>query len=457
MVHELTARTVLSDLDDPRRRQLHTRLAAGLHDTDADPGEVATHLQAAGDRIAAARAHAEAAATRLSRAATEEAARHAAAGLRLEPFGRLRQRLLRLHADALAARGELSVARTRLREALRETTDGPGRAGLLARLAEMSLGAEDLTRAEELAERAILEAGTDPASRARSLSVAAVVDMNQRRVNRSRERSDEALALYRSLRDASGVGEILDARAMARFLEGDITGAITDFHRVACAFEDAGQLLRIVTPRSTRGHALVFADRPADGLADIDAAGELATVLGHAEGQAYTDWHRSEALTALGRLDDAIAAADTALATAERIEHRGWAATANLALGLARAAAGEPDLAESAYRAALRLSQSLPLFRGWAAARLARLHLQHRRIDDAVPLVDLAAQAPPALGGYEARLAKVELLHARHDPHADRARQHALALAHGGGHLASARILGHGSSWATSVSASQRS
>lgn len=442
VAHALIGEVVTGAIDRPDRRRRHATLAAALRRVGADPGELARHLEAGGDTAAAARAYADATAQRLRRAATAEAVRHAAKGLRLASGGQLRRDLLRLHADALAARGQLTHARAQLREAVRDTTNGPERAGLLTRLSVLSLGADDLHRAEELAELAILEAGDDHAARARALTTAAVVDMNQDRAHRARERSDEALGLYEQLRDPSGVATILDARAMARFLEGDVTGAVDAFHRVACAFEDAGQLLQVITPRSTRGHALVFADRPQDGLADTEAAAQLADALGHAEGQAYAAWHRSEALTGLRRLDEAVATARSAVAVAARIGHRGWTATGYLALGLAHAAAGEDDPAAEAYREALGLTTSLPLFHGWAASRLARLLIRRGRLEEAAPLVELATTAPPALGRYEARLAEAELLAARGDPAAGETARRAFALARGGGHLASARILG---------------
>ncbi len=439
--HHLTATAVVAGIDATGRRRHHRHLADALQQLDGDQGELAVHLEAGGDATAAARAHAQAASLRLERAATEEAAHHAAAGLRLVAAGALRRDLLRTHADAVASRGELAEARADLREALRDAGDGPERAGLLTRLALLSLGADDLERAGAMAARALLEAGDEPAARARALSVAAVVDMNQRRPERSRERSDEALRLFDQIGDPGGVAGILDARAMAQFLDGDITGAVTSFHRVACAFEDAGQLLQVITPRSTRGHALVFAARPADGLAEADAATELADALGHAEGQAYARWHRSEALTALGHHEAGLATAEAALAIATRIGHRGWTATANLARGLALAAGSDDAGAAAAYRTALDLTASLPLFHGWAAARLARRHVAAGRPDDAAPLVETALAVSPPLGGYEARLADVELRLATGDPDAGGALVQARTEARRGGHLASAAVL----------------
>ena len=61
--------------------------------------------------------------------------------------------------------------------------------------------------------------------------------------------------------------------------------------------------------------------------------------LNHAEGQAYALWHRAEALTELGRVDEAAADSAEALSIATRIGHRGWTATAWRATGLARDAA----------------------------------------------------------------------------------------------------------------------
>lgn len=439
--HQLTSSVIVAALDPVRRRRLHARLAGALQSLEAEPGEVAVHLEASDDPAEAATAHARAAAERLARAATDEAARHAEAGLRLAPSGHVRRDLLRLHAEAVAALGRLDEARADLQQALREAREGPERAGLLTRLALMSLGADHVRRAEELAEMALLEAGGDRVARARALAVAAVVDMNQGRSERSRERSDEALGLFRDMGDAGGVAGILDARAMARFLDGDVAGAVTAFHHVARGFEDAGQLLRVITPRSTRGHALAFADRAEEGLADVEAASHLAEALGHVEGQAYAAWHRSEILTALGRVDDAAAAAATALATASRIGHRGWTATAHLARGSAFAASGDDEAAVDAFRSALELSESLPLFQGWAAARLARLELRRGRLADAAPLVELATRRSPPLGAYETRLAEVELLLAQDDPSAGEQLRRAETLARSGGHVASARML----------------
>lgn len=441
IVHDLIAEVIVEAIPPARRSVLHANLAQALRDDAADPGELAGHLEGAGDAAQAAAAHSSAARRRLERGAFDEADRHATAGLELDVGGAAHTDLLSTRAQARAARGRLTSARKDLRRALRRATAGPERAHLLTQLALLSLGAENLHRADELAELALVESGDDPASRARSLSIAAVVDMNLRRTEQSRARAGEALTLFRRLGDARGVADILDVRGMAEFLDGDVTGAIDAFDRVAALFEDTGQLVRIVTPRSTRGHALVFADRAGEGYADTVAALELAATLGHVEGMAYARWHGSEALTALGRVDEAITAAERALAAAHQIQHRGWTATANLALGLGYAAAGELARACTAYEQALELSEHLPLFRGWAAARLARARIGQGRLSDGETLIELAGEVGPPLGQYETRLADVELRVARKSPGARDVLRQARNAAQRGGHLASAREL----------------
>ena len=170
-------------------------------------------------------------------------------------------------------------------------------------------------------------------------------------------------ALYRRLGDAGGVARILDGRAMATFLDGRITEGVEVFGRVAQLFTDSGELLRVVTPRSTRGHGLVFLARPGEGLAEASAALALARDLDAPANQAYALWHRSEALSGLDRVDEAEADAQEALRIAGDLGHRGWTATAHRARGIALTARGELDEAAAAFAAsAATAGESLTLF-----------------------------------------------------------------------------------------------
>ncbi len=433
--HDLVAETVTAGLGDGDRGRLHGLLARALEAEDADPSETARHHRAAGDRTAAARAFLRAAERALGGHATAEAASLASTGLTLSPGPTLRADLLAVRAEALAAHGDRAAADD-LRAALAATDSGPLRSRRLSRLAMVTFGAQDVARASELAELALVEAGDDVGARAVALETAAIVDMNTDHADRARDRSEAALVAYRGLGDATGVARILDGRAMATFLEGRITEAVATFGRVARLFADSGELLRVVTPRSTRGHGLVFADEPAPGLDEASAALRLARELDSAEGQAYALWHRSEALSALGRVAEAEADAREALALAAG--HRGWTATAHRALGIALVARGELDAAAAAFATSAEVAgESLTLFASWAAARQALVAVAMGETRGAAALVARALAMGPPLGHYEARLAEVELAAAEGDPRAPALAAAARERARAGGHLAS--------------------
>lgn len=435
--HDLVGETLRDRLDPVNRARLHQLLARALERDPSAGGERARYLAGAGDQPAAAAAYAATARQRLDRFADREAERLAQAGLALEPADSTRVELLEVRAETRSRAGVLSDTRDDLRSALALADVGADRSRLLARLAVLASGAEDLVRAANLVDLALTEAGDDPGSRARALAVGAIVDMNMERPQRAEARYAEALSLFEQVGDARGVADVLDARAMAAFLDGDITGGVAAFDRVARLFADAGDLLRVITPRSTRVHGFVFAAAPQDGLRDTDEALELATSLGNPEGQAYAQWHRSEALTACGRVDEGAGAAADALTIAERLEHRGWTATALRALGIAREADGDRDGAERAFRRSLAISGHLPLFACWAHARLALVLVSTGRLDEAADHVEWALTTGPPLGHYEARLAHCELAVARGQRDADALVADAADRAARGGHRAS--------------------
>lgn len=437
VAHDMVAEALVGSLARPARAGLHQRLADALRAEDGDAAEIGRHLAAAGDRDAAAEALAEAAWQRLDRFANGEAVDLATQGLGLGRAPSVRSMLLEVRAEAEARAGHLHGARADLRGAIAERPHGPDRAPLLARLAMLESGAEDMAAAAEVVEMALAEAGERDVARARALATGAIVDMNTGHPDRAAARADEAMQIFEAAGDARGIGDVLDGRAMAQFLGGDVTGGVQAFDRVARLFADAGDLMRVVTPRSTRGHGFVFLARPAEGLAEAQAALDLARSLGYREGVSYSAWHASEALTALGRVDEALAVAEEALTVAERLGHRGWTATALRAIGLAHRAGGDLDGAEKAFRHSLDTSTNLSLFSCWASAQLAIVLLERGELAEAGSHVQQALSEGPPLARYEARLAHAELAAAagRHD--ARTIVDDAIRQARSGGHLAS--------------------
>ena len=440
--HDLVGETIRDRLDPVERAGLHQRLADALAVEEGPVDELARHLAGAGDSAAAASAYATAAKARVDRFADHEAEQLASEGLALEPRLAVRTTLLEVRAETLARKGELEAARDDLRSAITSTTSRPARSRLLTRLAQLTLGADDLLRASELADLALAEAGGDPGTRARAMYIRALVDMNLDRWALADARFGEALTLFTSAGDAAGMADIVEARAMITFGDGDITGGIEQFDRAAKLFVDSGNLLRAVWPRSTRGHGLYFAGRPSEGLVDTTAALELSRRLGYAEGEAMVLWHHSEVLAGCGRAEEALVTAEAGLALGRRLRHRGSMATTSLAVGVARAALGDPAGAIAAFEESLRISgEHLVMFRCWGQARLALVLLDQDRLDEAAVHIEQALTEGPSLARYETRLARCELAVRRGDADAGALIEEALGLAVEGGHAVTAARL----------------
>jgi DNA-binding SARP family transcriptional activator len=417
--HDMVTDVVVAGLTDGTRARLHAQLAAVLDLERGDSAEEARHWLGAGDTVKAAQVFARAAEQALDQVADVEAEQLADEGLATGAVdGPVSARLLQARARARRRRGDIGAARDDLRAALNGCPGGPARAGVLAELAALDSGANDLRRAAEVAALALVEAGGDDDARALALEVASVIDMNLDQLARAEARSAEALAIYSRTGDSRGAARILDARAMAAFLHGRIESGVDQLDRAAHLFESSGDLMRTVTPRSTCGHGRVLLDSAAEGLADTESALDVARTLGHPEGQSYALWHRSEALSALGRPDDALVDGRAALAIALRLHHRGWTATAWRAVGIAHQSAGDLPAALNAFRHSLDESANLDLFGCWAAARAALACVRLGRLHEAAQFVARALATGPALGQHEARWAAAALAAARDDPEA---------------------------------------
>ncbi|MBF6334131.1 BTAD domain-containing putative transcriptional regulator [Nocardia transvalensis] len=424
-----------SVLDAGRRARLHLLLAAELRRRGGDLAEIAAHLAAAGDVSQAATAYAAAAEDRLRRIADDAALRCAEAGLALPVGGRQRAALLTVRAEVRRRRGALEAARTDLEQALGETT-GSDRSRVLSRLAILETRARDTILGNELAELAIAEAGDDPAARGQALAAAAIIDLTLPRFDRARRRFRQARRLLELSGDPQGATRLVYWRSMASFLTGHIARAERELDQLVRLPLTPDELLRLWNPQTLRGYTRLFLCQPRAALTDIDAVLSWARGVDHPVVQCRCLWQRSEALAALGEIDQALDDAESALSIASGVNHAEETAAAWRGIGVAAQAHGDLGRAESAFRRSLAAAESVPLFSGWAAARLGVVLVHQGRLDEAEPMVETAVHHSIPLVRHEGRWAYAELSHARADSRASQLARSALDTACAAGHLA---------------------
>jgi DNA-binding SARP family transcriptional activator/tetratricopeptide (TPR) repeat protein len=419
--HELVRQAVTAAMHPAETARCHALLAMALRQSDAEPAEVASHLAASGDTDGAAKEYAAAARRQLDRGCHQEAVRLAGTGLSLDPGGRTRAVLLEVRGEARRRAGQLTAARADFTAALDSLDDPAARSRVLAQLAILDARTVDAVRGAELAELAIAEAGNQPAALGQALAAGAIIDLADGNLARARCRARRAAQLLDRAGDSRGSARLLYWRAMACFIQGRLREAVEQLDHLAHLAVTPGEMLRLWSPRATRGHALVFLGQAAEGLPEIEETLAWARAARYPAVVAECLWHRTEALVALGRATEAIEAAAEAADVAVRIGHAEWTAAAHRGLGIASEAAGLPGRAESACRRSLEAAQGSPLFRAWAAARLGAFLAGQGRPAEAAPHVQAALTGGTPLTGHEARWAHTELLASQGDIAACRA------------------------------------
>ena len=436
LTHPLFGKVLTSTLGPAGKARAHLLLAQALERSGADPAETAGHLAAGGDQGAAAAAYAAAAASRLGRFCDAEAIRLAEAGLGLEPSAASLALLLETRAEAHRRRGLVAAARADLEAALDSSDDTAARSRVLAELAMLEARSVSLARGEELVELAIAEAQDQPGSLGQALAAGAIIDLPAGNLTRAGRRFRRARTLLEQAGETRGQARVLYWHAMASYMAGRLREAAARLADLAGLPAVSAEVLRLWSPRATRGHVLALLSEPEAGLA------EIAEALGWAEGARYPAivseclWRRSEALAFTGRAGEAAESAEQALAIATRLRHAACTAAALRGLGIAWETAGKPDRAEEAFRDSLTAAEGNPFFAAWASARLGACLARQGRTQDATPHVRAALSAGPPLTRYEARWAHAELLAARGEDQAcQAAAANALRVAEKGGYL----------------------
>ncbi len=418
--HELFRQAVTATMLPGETARFHALLAQALRQCDGDPAEAASHLAASGDNEGAAVAYAAAARRELDRICDREALRLAGAGLSLGPAGRTQAALLEVRGEARRRGGQISAARTDFTAALDSLDDPASRSRVLAQLAILDARTADAARGSELATLAIAEAGDQPAALGQALAAGAIIDLAEGNLSRAQDRVCRAALLLDQAGDSRGSARLLYWRAMACFIDGRLRDAARQLDRLAHLAVTPGEVLRLWSPRATRGHALVFLGQAVDGLAEIEESLAWARAARHPAVEAECLWHRAEALAALGHCREAIESAEQAADIAADIGHAEWTAAAHRGLGIACEAAGLPGRAESAYRRSLQAAENIPLFRAWAAARLAAFLARQGPPGEAALHVQAALAGGTPLTRHEARWAHAELLARQGDDQACR-------------------------------------
>ena len=410
---ELVRRAVIATMRPAETARCHALLARALRQYGADPAKTAGHLAASGDNDGAAREYAAAARRQLERICDREAIRLAETGLSLGPSGSTWAELLEARGEARRRAGQLTAARADFTAALDSLEDSAARSRVLAQLAILDARIAGAARGGELAALAIAEAGDHPAALGQALAAGAIIDLAEGNLARARHRVRRAARLLDQAGDSRGSVRLLYWRAMECFTGGRLRDAVTYLDHLAHLPVTSGEVLRLWSPRATRGHALAFLGQAAEGLTEIEETLAWARAARHPAVEAECLWHRAEALAVLGQGAEAVESAAEAAGIAARLGHAEWTAAAHRGLGIACEAAGVHDRAESAYRRSLQAAEGIPLFRAWAAARLGAFLARQGRPGEAAPHVQAALAGGTPLTRHEARWAHAELLAAQ--------------------------------------------
>lgn len=414
--HDLVGEAVVAQLSREERARLHAALARSIGEDRTDRSEVARHLQAAGDRPAAARAFLAAGRAALERYASREAEELASSGLALSPEQSTQAELLAVRAEARERAGRISEARQDLRSALAGTESGPARSAILSRMALLISGADDYAHAGELAQLALTEAGPDLPAQARALAVGSMVEGNLGNLNRAESLAARALELFNRLDDANGAADILELQGLNLVYAGRLTDGVTLLGRVVSLFRDSGKLMRIGPTVTFRALGLRLMLRLDEAVAELDEQLELELQLGTAEGECWCRAVRGLILADLGRIEESKSESQKALGIARAIGHKELLAGSLLNYGWALQVDGDLDRAVGYLSESARVAAGLPAFLCFAESALARIEVERGNLDDAESHLRAALAAGFPFALYLAELAHAELMVARGDP-----------------------------------------
>jgi predicted ATPase/DNA-binding CsgD family transcriptional regulator len=179
---------------------------------------------------------------------------------------------------------------------------------------------------------------------------------------------EQALALFETADDLSGMADTLDLLGMANGLYGDMHSSVQQFGRAIELYRALGNSAGLSSALTSRAMfsggvnsgPIMSANRsPEDCASDLAEAQHLAYQIDWSAGQAYAEYTAGQVFEVFGDFGEALRHARAALQIATSIEHRQWIAATYKALGRIFIAMQAPDQAIHNLRAGLSLARAL--------------------------------------------------------------------------------------------------
>ncbi|MGP3960810.1 BTAD domain-containing putative transcriptional regulator [Nonomuraea sp. 3N208] len=319
--------------------------------------------------------------------------------------------MLKLAGIAEQNRGRWNAAR----DLLAQAAEGPAFDAFVARrLAFIDHRRGDYDAAIAMYSRGH-EHGFPPADAAMcAASAASVLWMKGDRAGCA-ELADKAMEQARALGDPAALAMAHTVLAMLASLDGDRRANDAHYLRALEYAERAGDVVQLIRIHANRASRYLDEGAYADALAETDLAGRLVDLLSFAPFATLNATNRAQALTGLGRLEEAATEAATAVA--------GWEAVGSkmvsyglLRLGEIHALRGDRTAAVAIHR---RIIAEAPAgdvqVRSNALNALAEL-LAADDLEEAVRVADQALEHAEGIAGVGARIAAARVAMAAGQP-----------------------------------------
>lgn len=307
--------------------------------------------------------------------------------------------MLRLAGIAEQNRGDWSRARTLLARA----ADGPAFDAFVARrLGLIDHLRGDLDSALTIYTRG-LAYGTPPADAAMCAASAASVLWLRGDRQACAELADRALEQATALADPAAMAAAHTVLAMISSFDGERRANDAHYLRALEYAERAGDVVQLIRIRTNRASRYIDEAAYVEALAELEIAGRLSELVAFAPYAALTVTNRAEALTGLGRLEEAAVDAADAVDRWEALGSRlGWGLNR---LGRIQVLRGDRRAAEATYRKVIESAEHTGDAQGLATAltELAML----LAVDNPEEAARLSAQGLKRTDGMAAVKARV--------------------------------------------------